>query len=416
MLASSMIRDARRTGLSSDAVTAVGSLRRFAPDVGDVSLLAIVPKSRHRPILEAFTRLPSVVSVSNETANSVTVTTGRGCVRLHLAEPDDAGAALVWHTGSREHTDQLMRRARTLGVQFADGVLTDEAGWRIACASEEEFYRRLGLPLIAPELRSGTGEIEAAAGQALPALVEERDIRGDLHTHSTWSDGQNTIADMVSAAKQIGYEYIAITDHSENAPCSRQLCRDDIPKQRQEVDTLRARTTGIDILHGIEVDIMPDGTLDFDDQLLREFDIVLASLHDSGGHNGRRLTDRYLKVLDNPLVTIVTHPANRSPGRSYGYSLDYDRLFAAAAATGTALEIDGAPGHLDLDGDLARQAAAAGVTLTIDSDCHRVEALARQMQFGVGTARRGWIEPRHVLNTRSADEVRQFIARKRSRG
>jgi DNA polymerase (family X) len=416
MLASSMIRDARRAGLSSESITAVGSLRRYAPDVGDVSLLAVVPKPRHRSVLEAFTRLPSVVSVSSETPQSVTVTTGRGSVGLHLAEPEDAGTALVWHTGSREHTEQLIVRARARGFQLADGVLTDESGSRIRSSSEPDFYGQLGLPFIAPELRSGTGEIEAADARALPALVEERDIRGDLHTHSTWSDGQNSIADMVSAAKQLGYEYVAITDHSENAACSRQLSRADVPKQRREVDALRSRTSGIQILHGIEVDIMPDGTLDFDDDLLREFDIVLASLHNSGGQNGRRLTDRYLKVLENPLVTIITHPANRSPGRTHGYALDYDRLFAGAVETGTALEIDGGPGHLDLDGDLARHAAAAGVTLTIDSDCHRVEALSRQMQFGVGTARRGWIEPRHVLNTRSADDVRQFIARKRSRG
>ena len=415
MLASSMIRDARRAGLSADSITAVGSLRRFAPDIGDVSLLAFVPKSRHRRVLESFARLPAVVSASHETPSGLTATTGRGTVRLHLAAPDDAGTALVWHTGSRAHIDQLARRARTLGLHFGDAMLTDGGGAKIPSATEGEFYSRLQLPFIPPELRSGTGEVEAASEQQLPVLVEERDIRGDLHTHSTWSDGQNSIADMVSAAKQLGYEYIAITDHSERAACSRQLCRTDIPQQRKEVDALRARTTGIEILHGVEVDIMPDGTLDFDDDLLQGFDIVLASLHDSGGHSGRRLTDRYLNVLDNPMVTIITHPANRSPGRSEGYALDYDRLFAAAAETGTALEIDGAPGHLDLDGALARQAAAAGVTLTIDSDCHRVDALARQMQFGVGTARRGWIEPRHVLNARSTADVRQFIARKRSR-
>jgi DNA polymerase (family 10) len=277
------------------------------------------------------------------------------------------------------------------------------------------LYARLTLPVIPPELRNGTDEIDAAGADRLPQLIEERHIRGDLHTHTTWSDGQNTIADMVSAAKQLGYEYVAITDHSESAWSSRKLARTDVPKQRKEVEALRDRVRGIEILHGIEVDIMPDGTLDFDDDLLRGFDIVLASLHDSGGHNGRRLTDRYLKVIDNPLVNVITHPANRSPAQSPGYALDFDRLFAAAVETGTALEIDGAPGHLDLDGDIARQAAAAGVTLVIDSDCHRIEGLARQMQFGVGTARRGWVEPRHVLNTRSAADVRRFVADKRSR-
>ena len=402
MLASSILRDARRAGLDADSMTPVGSLRRVAADVGDVALLAIVPSATHPDVLRGFARLPAVVSA-------------RGAVTLHLGAPEDAGTALVWHTGSRAHTNQLVTHAALAGLRFADATLTDRTGTRLPCATEAEFYSRLGLPFIAPELRNATGEVEAAAAGRLPALVEERDIRGDLHTHSTWSDGQNTVADMVSAAKQLGYEYVAITDHSESAWSSRKLARADVPRQRKEIDALRSRVTGIEILHGVEVDIMPDGTLDFDDDLLRGFDIVLASLHDSGGHDGRRLTDRYLRTLDNPLVNVITHPANRSPGQSPGYALDYDRLFDAAMATGTALEIDGAPGHLDLDGDIARQAAAAGVTLVIDSDCHRLESLARQMQFGVGTARRGWVEPRHVLNTRTAADVRRFVAAKRSR-
>jgi DNA polymerase (family 10) len=414
MLASSIIRDARRAGLSPDSITSVGSLRRFAPDVGDVALLGIVPAASHKDVLRAFARLPAVLSATSDADKSVTVATARGTVALYLAVPEDAGSALVWHTGSRAHTAQLLERAAAAGLRFTDAALTDRNGARVPCVTEAELYSRLNLPFITPELRHGTDEVDAAAANRLPQLVEERHIRGDLHTHSTWSDGQNTIADMVSAAKQLGYEYIAITDHSESAWSSRKLVRADVPRQRKEVDALRHRLTGIEILHGIEVDIMLDGTLDFDDDLLRGFDIVLASLHDSGGHNGRTLTDRYLKVIDNPLVNVITHPTNRSPGRSPGYALDFERLFAAAVQTGTALEIDGGPGHLDLDGDIARQAAATGVTLVIDSDCHRIESLARQMQFGVGTARRGWVEPRHVLNTRSVADVRRFVSDKRS--
>ena len=414
MLASSIVRDARRAGIGTDAISPVGSLRRFAPDVGDVALLGVLPTAMHADLLRAFARLPAVLSTSRETATSVTVQTARGIVALYVAAPDDTGAALVWHTGSRAHTAHLSRRAADAGLRFADATLTDHAT-HIPCLTEAEFYRRLNLPFIAPELRHGTGEIEAAAAGRLPPLVEERHIRGDLHTHTTWSDGQDSVADVVSAAKQLGYDYVAITDHSESAWSSRKLARADIPKQRKEVDALRETVTGIEILHGIEVDILPDGTLDFEDELLRGFDIVLASLHDSGGHDGRRLTDRYLKTIDHPLVNVITHPANRSPAQSAGYELDFDRLFAAAVETGTALEIDGAPGHLDLDGDIARQAAAAGVTLVIDSDCHRIESLARQMRFGVGTARRGWVEPRHVLNTRTTADVRAFVARKRSR-
>jgi DNA polymerase (family 10) len=234
--------------------------------------------------------------------------------------------------------------------------------------------------------------------------------------HSTWSDGRNTVADMVSASKQLGYEYVAITDHSERAWSSRKLAARDVPLQREEIASLRNRVRGIEILHGIEVDIMHDGSLDFDDELLEGFDIVLASLHDAAGHDGAWLTERYLHAIRHRLVNVITHPANRSPALSPGYALDFDRLFAAAAETGTAMEVDGGPGHLDLDGALARRAVAAGVTLVVDSDCHRVEALGRQMQFAVGTARRGWIQPQHVLNTRDLEEVLAFVARKRARG
>ena len=233
--------------------------------------------------------------------------------------------------------------------------------------------------------------------------------------HTTWSDGRDTLEMMVYSAKSLGYEYVAITDHSERAWSSRKLSAGDVPRQREEIEAVRRHLQGIDVLHGVEVDIMKDGSLDFPDSLLEGFDIVLASLHDHGGQSGDELTSRYLKAINHPLVNVITHPANRSPAVSDGYDVDFPRLFDAAAASGTALEIDGAPGHLDMDGSLARLAVAAGVTVTIDSDCHRAEALSRQMRFGVGTARRGWVEPRHVLNTRSAQDVRAFVAAKRAR-
>ena len=415
MLASSIIREARRAGIGAEAITAVGSLRRFAPDIGDIVLLGTVPESRHREVLSAFSRLPVVLQVAEQTSSSLIVHTARGAVTLHLVPPEHAGASLVWHTGSRAHVDQLHARAGAHGLRLTGAAMSRANGTTVPCPSEQELYSLLQLPYIAPELRSGDGEIEAASRGELPQLIAEVDIRGDLHTHSTWSDGRNTMADMVSAARQLGYEYLAITDHSERAWSSRSLAAKEVASQRREIDEIRARVRGIEVLHGIEVDIMPDGSLDFDDEVLAGFDIVLASLHDSGGHDGARLTERYLRTIHHPLVNVITHPANRTPGQSHGYALDFDRLFTAAADTGTAMEIDGAPGHLDMDGVLARRAVAAGVTLVIDSDCHRVDGLARQMQFGVGTARRGWIEPRHVLNARGIDEVRAFVSRKRAR-
>jgi DNA polymerase (family 10) len=410
-----MIREARRAGIAADAIP-VGSLRRFAPAVGDVALLGVAPPPRHASVLDAFSRLPMVSAVLARDPSGLTLGTARGPVTLHLAAPEQAGAALVWHTGTRAHVAQLQSRGERLGLRFDDARLADGDDRAIACTSEQELYARFDLPYIAPELRSGDGEFEAADAGALPRLLSEYDIRGDLHTHSTWSDGRDTIADMVSAGRQLGYEYIAITDHSERAWASRTLAAAAIARQREEIEKVRSRARGIEVLHGVEVDIMPDGSLDFDDEALGRFDVVLASLHDHGGQDGPRLTERYLRAIRHPLVNVITHPANRTPGLSDGYPLDFDALFAAAVETGTALEIDGGPGHLDLDGALARRAVAAGVTLVVDSDSHRLDALARQMHFGVGTARRGWIEARHVLNTQSLAGVRAFIARKRARG
>jgi DNA polymerase (family 10) len=411
-----VIRETRRAGIGMEAITAVGSLRRFAPDVGDVALLGVAPVSRIGHVLRAFARLPLVAEVTATGPTSVTAKTSRGDVTLLLTSPEQAGAALVWHTGSRAHVDELRARAQRLGLRFSDATMSRMGAGGAEFALESDVYTALGLPFIAPELRSGGDEIAAAERGELPDLLAEEHIRGDLHTHSTWSDGRNTIADMVSAGKQLGYEYLAITDHSERAWSSRRLAAADVGPQREEIETLRSRVRGIEILHGIEVDIMPDGSLDFADEILEGFDIVLASLHDAADQDNAQLTERYLRAIRHPLVNVITHPANRSPAVSAGYPLDFDRLFAAAAEAGTAMEVDGAPGHLDMDGQLARRAAAAGVTIAVDSDCHRVEALSRQMRFGVGTARRGWLEPSHVLNTRTANEVRAFIARKRVHG
>ena len=416
LLASSVIRETRRAGIGMETITPVGSLRRFAPDVGDVALLGVAPVSRIGHVLRAFARLPVVAEITSTGPARVTAKTARGDVTLHLTSPEQAGAALVWHTGSRAHVDELRTRAQRHGLRFSDATMSRVGAGAAEFALESDVYAALGLPLIAPELRNGGDEFAAAERGELPELLAEEHIRGDLHTHSTWSDGRNTIADMVSAGKQLGYEYLAITDHSERSWSSRKLAVADIGRQREEIENLRSRVRGIEILHGIEVDIMPDGSLDFADEILEGFDIVLASLHDAADQDDAQLTERYLRAIRHPLVNVITHPANRSPAVSAGYRLDFDRLFEAAAETGTAMEVDGAPGHLDMDGQLARRAAAAGVTIAVDSDCHRVEALSRQMRFGVGTARRGWLEPDQVLNTRTASHVRDFIARKRVRG
>ena len=378
-------------------LTVAGDARRFEPLVFNPCL---VGWSRDpQAAIELLCSAPGIQAVLDKTTRRALVTINNISVDVRIAGEDEYGSVLVTATGSAPHLEALARRRPQTTIH----------------AREEDVYTRLGLPWIPPELRHDTGEIEAAAARRLPRLVERTDIRGDLHMHSTYSDGQDTMEQMIAAAAALGYEYIAITDHSERAAASRTLREDQIDRQREELDRLRGQYPGLTVLHGVEVDILADGRLDFSDADLERFDIVLASLHDAARQDGTALTRRCLMAIRHPLVNVITHPSNQLVGRREGYPLDYERIYEAAVDSGTALEIDGAPSHLDLDGDHARAAVISGVTVTIDSDCHRSGALDRQMKLGIGTARRGWVEPRHVLNTRPVSEVRAFVEAKRRR-
>jgi len=380
-----------------ELVTPAGDVRRFE---SLVFALAIVGRAIDPPsVIDAICATGGVDEVRHRSGRRAILSVQQAEIDIRVATPDEYGTCLFHATGSPAHLRAMHRRVGTA---------------RLA-AREEDLYANAGLPFITPELRQGSGEVEAADAGALPVLISREHIRGDLHLHTTYSDGADTLDAMVEACRRLEYEYIAITDHSERAAASRTLARADISRQRDEVAAIRERYPGLTILHGVEADIMPDGSLDFPDLILESLDIVLASLHDPGRDDAKTLTRRCIQAIRHPLVTIVTHPANRLVGRREGYALDFDAVYAAAAETGTALEVDGAPSHLDLDGEHARAAVAAGVTLTIDSDCHRARWLERQMQLGIGTARRGWVEPRHVLNARPLKDVRAFIAAKRAR-
>jgi DNA polymerase (family 10) len=382
---------------SLDALTPAGDARRFEPLV---SSLVLVGRSGDPPgTLDLACAAPAVSDVLRRTARGAVLLYQTTEVDLRVAAPDEYGTVLVAATGSAAHVEALTRRRGRLAL----------------CATETDVYRHAGLPWIPPELRHATGEIEAALAGALPPLIVREDIRGDLHMHSTWSDGRDSIEDMVAMCATLGYEYIAITDHSEGAAAARTVRADELARQRDEIDRLRDRYPALAILHGIEVDVLEDGRLDFPDDLLETLDIVLASVHERFNQDGPTITRRCARAIRHPLVNVISHPANQLVGRRDGYDMDYDTIYAAAAETGTALEIDGAPGHLDLDGEHARAAVAAGATVTIDSDCHRAWSLDRQMLLGIGTARRGWVEARHVLNARPLDEVRAFVAAKRRR-
>jgi DNA polymerase (family 10) len=392
----------------------LGSVRRYEPTVGDVELLVVHPSPANALTAAVRCLAPEIVRHHGDTRAVLTL--GREEVGLRAVSPVEAPLVQLWHTGSAPHVVGLRRRARERGFDLRPRALRSAGGEVLACVSERDVYEQLGLAFVPPELRHGEDELRLAERGAMPRLLDVGDIRGDLHTHTLWSDGRDTIDTIVYAARALGYEYVAITDHSPSAAAPRVLTPRKIEEQMAEVERVRTRIPDIAVLYGVEVDILPDGTLDLADDLLDRLDLVLASLHEPMGHGPGRLLQRYERALHDPRVGIVTHPANRLPGRDEGYPIDFDALFRLAAETGTALEIDGGPAHLDLDGRLARRAVDAGVTLCVDSDCHNALRLGLQMRMGVGTARRGGVEASHVLNTRPVEDVLAFLAAKRRRG
>ena len=376
-----------------------GDVRRWEPLVNSVVLVgsSVDPRGTLSTVLSLFNPRDLI----ERTDDRVIVKDLNAVVEIRITTLGALGTALLQATGTAKHVEQLTALGAPLNTRFA---------------SETEIYTSIGLPYIPPELRVGAGEIDAARIGQLPTLLELSDVRGDLHMHTSYSDGRDSVRAMVAACHALGYEYMAITDHSWGASASRTLAMSAVQEQRDEIAALRDEFAPMTILHGVEVDILPDGGLDFPDAVLETFDIVLASLHEHARQSSHQLTERTLAAIRHPLVNVICHPANQLVGRHPGYALDFDAIYRAAAETGTALEIDGAPSHMDLDAAKARAAAAAGVTLIVDSDCHRVEVLGRQMRFGVGTARRGWLTSANILNTRPIAEVRKFIQAKRRAG
>jgi len=378
-----------------EAIEASGSVRRAQPLL--TGLVVVCRAADATRASDGIATLPTAKTLYRSVRRTLVVFDGQE-IDVHVAPPDEYSRVLFTTTGPARHVVDVLGRPGSGSI-----------------ASEFDVYAGAGLAWLPPETRDSPDALDRATRQAVPRLVQRDDIRGDLHMHTTYSDGRDPLRRMVLAAQALGYEYIAITDHSEHAGAARTVTIDQLGRQADEIARLREETPGMAILHGLEVDILPDGTLDCPDAVMERLDIVLASLHDSAGHDGPALTRRCLGAIRHPLVSVITHPANQLVGRRPGYDMDYGAIYAAAAETGTALEIDGAPSHLDLSGERAREAVEAGATVVIDSDCHRAAWLDRQMRMGVGTARRGWVEPAHVLNIQSVDGVRAFVARKRGR-
>lgn len=390
-----------------------GSLRRGQETVGDIEL--IVHTSAPAEVFAAVLAHTDVARCLHRSATRLYLLTDGAQVGIRCVGQGSAGATLLHMTGSRGHVDALFARAQRRGWMLGPHGLDRQDGSLPIGVSEADIYDALDLQWVPAEIRTGSDELRAAETGTLPTLITQQDIRGDLHMHTDYSDGRDGIEAMVQACVGLGYEYLAITDHSPSSAASRSLTLDNVRQQADAIAAIRERYPQITILHGCEVDILPDARLDFSDRVLEQFDIVLASLHDRAGHPPDQLMHRYLAAMHHPLVNVITHPSNRLVPSRDGYEIDYERLFAAAVETGTVVEIDGAPSHLDLDGTLARRAMLAGAMLSVDSDSHRAEMLGRQMAFGITTARRGWVEARHVLNTRPLGDIRAFIAGKRRR-
>jgi DNA polymerase (family 10) len=395
-----------------DHIQLAGSVRRQADSIKDIDIIAT--SKRPTALAKSLAKLEQIERVSSAGKAGAKARTHSGVgVDLRIAAPGQLGNLLQHFTGSGSHNAALREAAVRRGLHVSEyGILDDATGETLTCASEQEVYARLGLAYIEPELREDRGELEAArAADGLPALVELGDIRGDLHSHTIASDGHDTIEEMARAARERGYEYLAITDHSATHGFGNDVSPEQLRRQIELVREADARIEGIRLLAGSEVNVLPDGSLDYEDELLEQLDWVVASVHTSFGMDEQAMTARMIAAIEHPLVDVIGHPTGRLIERREPYALDLNAVFEAAARTGTMLEINANPDRRDLSDVNARAAARAGVMLLIDSDAHRTATLAN-MRWGVATARRAWLTASEVANTRPWPELERL--RKRS--
>jgi DNA polymerase (family 10) len=414
-LTAAEVQQALGNPTDADRIAVVGSVRRMADTIGGLDLLAARdPGEDSERLIEGLLGLPNLVQVLERTPEHVRVQIYGGLeVQLVIVPREAWGSGLVWYTGAQAHVARLEALAEARGWQLTDLGLEDAAtGQRLAGHSEVELYERLGLAWIPPELREDTGEIEAAQAGTLPELIELDDIKGDLHCHTNWTDGTQTLDEMAKAAKARGYQYMALTDHTQNLALTRGLTPDRLREQRALVNRVNHKLAPFVVLLGTEMDILLDGQLDFPDDVLAELDYVSASVH-SGFRQGEKvMTQRIQRAISNPLVNTLNHMHGRKIGRREGYAVNTQAVLETAASVGCAVELNATPDRLDLNGDWARTALRLGARFTVSSDAHSVKNFDF-MQFGVGQARRGWLTADDVLNTRPLDELRHLLAERR---
>jgi len=391
-----------------------GSIRRHNEVVADIDIVAecsVDPQD----VADSFARSPGVREAhGNSEPGSVHIRFVDGThLDMSCVGKTDYAVGLWRATGSNAHVQELNLYARDRGFEIKGNSLLRN-GKRVSVNSEEAFFKALGLDMIQPELREGMGEIEAAARHQLPNLLVYDDLRGALHNHSDYSDGSATIEEMAEAARERGWDYIGITDHSESAFYAGGLKRDKLQRQLEEIDELNARMNDFRILKGIEADIMADGRLDYDAQILDQLDFVIGSIHSRFSMDGDTMTKRVLAAFDDPHLTILAHPTGRLLLSREPYALDVEAVLEKAAQVGAAVELNADPHRLDLDWRYCRRAKELGVTIEIGPDAHSTPGLDN-VHFGVGMARKAWLEAGEILNARSADEVVAFARRRRGK-
>ncbi len=398
-----------KTDENAEEVVVAGSYRRRKETVGDIDILVTSPKGKQ--LISRFVDYEEVDEIvsQGETKSTVRLHTGLQ-VDLRVVEKKSYGAALIYFTGSKNHNIRLRNLAIKSGCKVSEyGVFKNKK--QVAGKTEEEVYKYFDLDFIPPEIREDRGEIPAALDNNLPNLITLEDIKGDLQMHSTGSDGNNTIEEMAQTAKNLGREYIAITDHSAYLGITQGLEEKDLENQIKEIQKLNKKLDGIKILTSIEVDVLKDGSLDMDDSILSKLDIVTASVHSKFKLPADKQTDRIIKAMDNHNVNIIGHPTGRIINRRDPYKLEIERLLKAAEERNCVMEINAHPSRLDLNDIYAKAAKDIGVKIAINTDAHRTEEL-KYMKYGIYQARRGWIEPSDVINTYPLYKMRELIKRK----
>jgi len=402
---------ALRAHPSADAVEVAGSARRRAETCKDIDLIATASDPTALAVALTEHELVAQSGSAGESGTRVVTHTGVS-IDLRIVAPDAYGNLLQHFTGSKAHNVALRERAVRMGLSVSEhGVLETESGEVARYATEAEVYERLGLEYVEPELREGRGEIAAAADGALPDLVAIGDIRGDLHCHTTLSDGRNTLAEMADAARERGYAYLALTDHSASHGFGNHVTPDMLLERVEEVAAYNRESKGrFTLLAGSEVNILPDGTLDYEPEVLERLDWVIASVHTAFRSSARKMTERVITAIENPQVDCIGHLTGRLITKREPYDIDVEAVFAAAAENRTFLEINGNPNRRDLSETHARLAAEAGVKIVVNTDAHGSDTLAN-MQYGIATARRGWLTKAEVANTRTWKQLLKLRGR-----